>query len=320
MPTLDSARQRGRRALVRSMRAVVDNDRIPLVAKQLFVMLAAGPYVEPRGGLLRLLGTDSDQTPIESAYGTKFTPDGDNSIVTFWLRFRDVYEPVLSEFLLRHLREGDVCVDAGANIGYFSALLAQRVGPGGKVIAIEAAPGTARLLRKNLQLNGVDAVVEVIEAACAPQRGEMTFYLHPTVDGCSRLTPPAKGDWDHRKGLEWIPVTVQADTLSALVGADADRVSFLKVDVEGAETALAPDIATGFTHPRLVVALEVRSEIEATLEPFRQHGFHIYDLHNDYRWIYQRKTPQITEAAYEDFYDCTSADILLSRQPLDVTH
>lgn len=233
MPTLDSARQRGRRALVRSMRAVVDNDRIPLVAKQLFVMLAAGPYVEPRGGLLRLLGTDSDQTPIESAYGTKFTPDGDNSIVTFWLRFRDVYEPVLSEFLLRHLREGDVCVDAGANIGYFSALLAQRVGPGGKVIAIEAAPGTARLLRKNLQLNGVDAVVEVIEAACAPQRGEMTFYLHPTVDGCSRLTPPAKGDWDHRKGLEWIPVTVQADTLSALVGADADRVSFLKVDVEG---------------------------------------------------------------------------------------
>ncbi len=316
MPTLDSTRPSGRRTLVKSMRRVVENDRIPLFFKQLFVMLAAGPYIEPRGGLLRLLGTDPDETPVESRYGTKFAADADSSVVTFWLRFRDVYEPVLSEFILRHVQPGDTCVDAGANIGYFSLLLAQRVGPSGKVVAIEAAPDTARFLQTNIELNGVQRIVEVVEAACAPEKGEMTFYLHPTIDGCSRLTPPTKGEWDHRRGLEWTPVTVVADTLTSLLGADASAVSFLKVDVEGAETALAPDIVTGFTHPRLVVALEVRSEIEATLMPFKQQGFHIYDLHNDYRWIYERKVPSITAATYEDFYRRKSADILLSRQPL----
>jgi FkbM family methyltransferase len=296
------------------MRSCVANDRIPLVAKQVFVTLAAGLRVEPGGGMFKVLGIESDETPVESEYGTKFVAD--RSMCTFWLRFRGAYEPVLSEFILRHVQEGDVCVDAGANIGYFSLLFAQRVGPSGKVIAIEAAPDTARHLRANLELNGAAGIVDVVEAACAPQKGEITFYLHPHADGCSRLSPPAEGDWDRRRGLSWTPVTVAADTLTSIVGADAERVSFMKVDVEGAETALTPQIATGFSHPRLVVALEVRAQIEETLMPFQEQGFYVYDLHNDYRWIYERKVPAITQAAYRDFYHRDFADVLLSRQPL----
>lgn len=316
VPTLDSAKRHTRHALVRSMRACVANDRIPLVAKQVFFMFVAGISVEPRGGMLKLLGIESDETPVESEYGTKFVADQGCSSVTFWLRFRGAYEPVLSEFILQHVQEGDVCVDAGANNGYFSLLLAQRVGPSGKVIAIEAAPDTAQRLRANIELNEAGGIVDVVEAACAPEKGEMTFWLHSRVDGCSRLSPPAKGDWDHRRGVSWSPVTVAADTLTSLVGADAARVSFIKVDIEGAETALTPQIASGFTHPRLVVALELRAQIEATLMPFQDQGFYIYDLHNDYRWLYERKVPAITKAAYRDFYHRDFADALLSRQPL----
>jgi FkbM family methyltransferase len=159
------------------------------------------------------------------------------------------------------------------NIGYFSLLFAERVGPSGKVIAIEAAPDTARRLRANVELNGAAGIVDVVEAACAPQQGQMTFYLHPRVADCSRLSPPAKGDFDRRfLGNTWIPRTVAADTLTSIVGADAPRVSFIKLDVEGAETAMTPQIAAGFSHPRLVVALEVRELIEATLMPFQEGG------------------------------------------------
>jgi hypothetical protein len=66
----------------------------------------------------------------------------------------------------------------------------------------------------------------------------------------------------------------------------------------------------------VVVALEARGGIEATLMPFREKGFRIYDLHNNYHWIYERKIPAITEADYRDFYDRASVDVLLSRQPL----
>lgn len=309
MHSLDSARRRGRDALLKSMRACVANDRLPFLAKYLYM---TGCQVV----LLPAFGIRSDDTPINSEYGTKFVAGQGNFWLNSFLRSRGVWEPVLSEFILRHVREGDVCVDIGANIGYFSLLFAKRVGPSGRVIAIEPAPNTARRLRANLELNGAAGIVDVVEAACAPQKGEITFYLHPYNDGWDRLTPPKANRVRRMAGLAWTPVTVVADTLSSIVGADAPRVSFIKVDVEGAEAALTPQIVEGFPHPALVVALEAIAPIEPVLKPFREQGFHIYDLHNDYRWAVERKVPEITEATYDDFHDRAAADVLLSREPL----
>jgi FkbM family methyltransferase len=306
---LDSAKRRTRHALVGSMRACIASDRIPWWAKHTFVT---------RGrGLLTVLGIEADETPVESEYGTKFVAGRNGSIITFWVRVRGAYEPVLSEFILRHVQEGDVCVDAGANIGYFSLLFAQRVGPSGKVIAIEAAPDTVRRLRANVELNGASGIVDVTAAACAQEKGEITFYLHPEIDAWSRLSPPAEGDPDRSyMGKSWIPVTVAADTLTSIVGADAERVSFIKLDIEGAEPAVTPQIVGGFSNPRLVVALEARAPIKAALMPFQERGFYVYNLHNDYRWFFERKVPLIAEAAYRDFDHLDFADVLLSRQPL----
>jgi FkbM family methyltransferase len=292
------------------MRACVAHDRLPFIAKYLYV---TGCQL-----LLPALGIECDETPLESEYGTKFVAGPGSFWLNSLLRYRGVWEPVLSEFILRHVQKGDVCVDAGANIGYFSLLFAQRVGQSGKVIAIEAAPDTVRRLRANLALNGATGIVDVVEAACAPQKGEITFYLRPGNDGRCRLSPPGPREIATARimGNTWIPVTVAADTLTSIVGADAQRVSFIKVDIEGAETAITPQIAAGFSHPRLVVALEVIAPIEATLMPFQERGFYIYDLHNDYRWALERKVPAITKAAYGDFYHRAAADVLLSRQPL----
>jgi len=44
---------------------------------------------------------------------------------------------------------GDVCLDIGANIGYYSVLFSNLVGPKGKVIAIEPDPDNFQLLIKN---------------------------------------------------------------------------------------------------------------------------------------------------------------------------
>lgn len=313
MAFVDSAKGRLRRALVKFGRASVMNDRLPLFTKRVLV--------DRCDAWSTALGIDADETPVDSEYGITFLAGQNSSMITSWLRFRGAYEPALSEFILQHVSEGDVCVDAGANVGYFSLLFAKRVAPSGKVIAIEAAPGSVRRLRANLEVNDVAGVVDVIEAACAPQKGEVTFYLHPEFDGWCRLNPPAEGDPDRiHMGDTWIPVTVVADTLTSIVGADVERVSFIKVDIEGAEKAIVPEIAANFRHPRLVVAIELKTDIEETLMPLQEQGFRIYDLHNDYNWRYERKVPAITEATYRDFYDRDTADVLLSRQPLVFTH
>src|SRR5215467_8450810 len=50
----------------------------------------------------------------------------------------DQYEPDVRAALLHFLKPGDVFLDCGANIGYFSVLAGHLVGPEGQVIAIEA--------------------------------------------------------------------------------------------------------------------------------------------------------------------------------------
>lgn len=310
MPSLNSAKERARRALVQSMRSCVARDRLPWVVK--------GLYVTVSERLLPVLGIESDETPVETEYGIKFAAGPGSPWLNSILRYRGVWEPALSEFILRHVHAGEVCVDAGANCGYFSLLLAQRVGPSGKVIAIEAAPENVRWLRANLELNGADDIVDVVMAACAEQKGEITLHVHPRNDAWTRLTPPGKGEFDRRyMGKSWIPVSVPADTLGSIVGSEAERVSFIKMHIEGAEAVVAPEIPDTFPHPRLVVALLAKEpHIEATLKPFEERGFYAYDRHNDYRWLYERKVPAITEAAYRDFNDQHTAYVLLSRQPL----
>ncbi|MCB0935917.1 MAG: FkbM family methyltransferase [Mycobacterium sp.] len=289
-----------RRLLVRTMRACTAS-RLPYNIKARYISTLTG-----------VLGAPT--VPTESDYGTRFLP---GTKLNSLLEYRGVHEPVLSEFIRRHVLPGDVCVDAGANVGYFSVLLAKQVGPNGKVIAVEAAPQTVERLRANVSLNNVE--VTVIESAVTSSKGEVTFHLHPQHDSWNRITPPDEDDPDRAvMGGDWVPITVKADTLSAIVGADKDLVSFIKLDIEGAEPAVTPDIAT-FPNPGLVVALEAKSpNITATLKPFADGGFYVYDLHNDWRWLYERAVPAITQANYADFAGRSMVDVLVSRRRLDV--
>jgi hypothetical protein len=66
------------RLLVRSTRACVTHDRLPLIAKLLYV---AGCHL-----LLLALGIKSDETPLESEYGTKFVAGPGGSWLDPYLR------------------------------------------------------------------------------------------------------------------------------------------------------------------------------------------------------------------------------------------
>ena len=131
---------------------------------------------------------------------------------------------------------------------------------------------------------------------------------------------PRRGEADYWlvRG-RWRPVTVEATTLAAVLGERASQVSFIKLDIEGAEPQVVPDILAHCTHPRLHVALEAKAtHLRETLEPFERAGFHLYDLRNDYRWLVNaaRRRPRATTFG-EIYARGRMADVLVSRQALD---
>src|SRR5262249_33960355 len=89
---------------------------------------------------------------------------------------------------------GDVVFDVGANIGFFSTLLSQLVGPSGRVLAFEPEPENLALLRANLAANGGHNVT-VVPCAAGAGAGLAGFSLDEATGATGTLgRPPRAGE------------------------------------------------------------------------------------------------------------------------------
>lgn len=277
------------------------------------------------GGLLILKSTPLRRySPmLRTEQGLLLAGHPTDSMLNAVVFYRELFEPGLSEVIEQLVQPGELCVDAGANVGYFSLLLAHRVGPRGKVLAIEAAPGNLQRLERNIALNGFADRVRVVGAAYTNETGPVTFYISRRNDMNCRLDAPnAHGidRWLMGGPSAWRTTSVPTTTLGAALGERAADVSFIKLDIEGAEHLVVSDILTHCIHPALKVALEAKQpHIRATLQAFEAAGFQLYDLHNSYRWLYNRdRQRRPTPISYEDAYRKRyMVDVLLSRQALE---
>src|SRR3989344_3364089 len=64
-----------------------------------------------------------------------------------------VHEPYQTEIIMKNVKRGDVVLDVGANIGYYTLLFAKLVGPEGIVFAFEPDPTNFSILKKNVETN-----------------------------------------------------------------------------------------------------------------------------------------------------------------------
>jgi FkbM family methyltransferase len=135
------------------------------------------------------------------------------------------------EYVLATARAGEVFVDVGANVGLYSVPVARRVGPAGRVLALEPCPPTAAKLRENIRRNGQENV-EVIATAASDKAGKATFHVFP--EGMDVYNSLGAARRPEGASTETIEVdTLPLDDLCAQRGVE--RVGILKVDVEGAE-------------------------------------------------------------------------------------
>ena len=161
-----------------------------------------------------------------------------------YLASRGNYEVAETLFCERALRSGDVAVDVGANIGLYTLLFSRLVGPAGCVHAFEPAPDNARRLRVNLLLNEAENV-ELRESAVFSRGGTVTLNLFdPRLGPWHSLGRPELPD-PFERGKTITPIDaieVEAVTLDEYASvARLDRITLLKIDVEGAE----PDVLSG---------------------------------------------------------------------------
>jgi FkbM family methyltransferase len=153
-----------------------------------------------------------------------------------------------TEAMAKLIKPGMTAVDLGANLGYFSLLMSDLVGPEGKVHAIEANPHIAAVLRDSVEINGFAGRTMVHSLAISDFNGSTDFYLFPERPMNATLTP--------MQGAERLEVPIKRfDDMPELETAD-----FVKIDVEGAEEAVWTGMTKRLENLRpLTVILEFTS-------------------------------------------------------------
>lgn len=154
------------------------------------------------------------------------------------------YEKAVTDAIITALKPGDVFLDVGANIGYFSTLAARLVGTSGRVIAFEPHEGARAELRANVERNDVSGTVEIVPIALAEREADVTLYTTDEFTSYSTLEPDVS---PMRNVTAFHPATVvHATTMDRwLAGRPelATRVRCIKIDVEGAESRVVAGMA-----------------------------------------------------------------------------
>ena len=139
------------------------------------------------------------------------------------------YELEKQTIFSRKIQEGDVVFDVGANVGFYTLLAAQLVGPTGKVVAFEPVARNLRYLREHLRLNCTSNVV-VIDAAVSNSEAEVNFDPSPnnssghfSSDGALRVRTVRLDDIVFRDQLpppDCVKIDVEGAELMVLLGAE----------------------------------------------------------------------------------------------------
>jgi FkbM family methyltransferase len=175
--------------------------------------------------------------------------DATETGITPHLAMHGYWESWITTVLARTLRPGWHCLDVGANHGYYTLLMADAVGPDGRVVPVEPTPRLAELLRETLDVNGFPDVV-VAQQAATNTAGETL-----------QLVVPARRSMNARLSEEAGPtdevVEVESTTVDALTENWA-RVDLIKIDVEGAEQSVWRGMQrTLADNPEIVLLLEL---------------------------------------------------------------
>ncbi|KAA2239182.1 FkbM family methyltransferase [Chitinophaga agrisoli] len=125
-------------------------------------------------------------------------------------------------FLLHVLRQEDLFIDVGANIGMYTILSAAHLGA--DTVAVEPIPATFSHLNRNIALNSIARRVRAFNIALGAEKGTVSITSH--LGNANHI---ATADDDNI-------IEVEVDTLDHIL---ADLFpAIMKIDVEGFETAV----------------------------------------------------------------------------------
>lgn len=157
-----------------------------------------------------------------SAYGLTLSFPRESGSLSNYFYFGESFEWPLANFMRAYVRDGDVVIDAGANVGMFTYLAWECVRPSGRIVAFEPSAVHVEVITSNARKNRLSRSIEVHATAVGDVQGSALFS--DDLDVSNRLTSHAPAG----RSAHMVPV-IRIDQVVD------PPVALIKLDVEGAE-------------------------------------------------------------------------------------
>lgn len=180
--------------------------------------------------------------------------------------YKDDFEPQTFSCLRKLLHEGSIVIEAGANMGAVTMIMARWVGATGKIYAFEPAPDSYAALQDHLKLNDLSERVVALPMAVSDTTGTSSFY----ADGDSGQNTLAVR---HDGIPSAVAIQVDLTTIDAFCEDRKIVPHLLKVDVEGYELHALRGASNTLARHKPLVLIEFHPmnwpAIGVTAEDFR---------------------------------------------------
>lgn len=209
---------------------------------------------------------------------------------------------------LQLVKKGDIVFDVGANIGYYSVLLAKLVGPKGRVFSFEPTNYFSQVLKKNIEVNN-SYNVETFNLGLSDKAQDLEIH----IDGPSAtLHDSVSAPYTNSEIIKLVPLD---DFIKQI---DLERLDFIKIDVDGHEPFFF--LGSGKTLEKFnpIILLEI-SHLHYLRAGFTAWDFYDFLKTRNYRIYHEDKLTEINTK--EDFLiKCGnfaySSNIVISRKNL----
>lgn len=165
-------------------------------------------------------------------------------VIGNYIYFNRSYEPTLTRWFLRFIREGSFVIDAGAHIGYYTFLAANIVGDRGRVISFEPYYRNYNLLKKTIQENDFKNVI-LETSALSDKKAEKAMYFPYSYN-------LGTGSFFNDKHIfhtsSYLKKRLLINTISLddyLLEKDTRSIDLIKIDAEGAELPILTGMRQG---------------------------------------------------------------------------
>lgn len=185
-------------------------------------------------------------------------------------------DSIMTKFVKKEIKEGDTVLDLGANIGYWTCLLAELVGDKGHVYAFEPEPNNFELLKKNVEINGYRNVT-LEQKAVSNKTGKTKLFISDVK------TDHRIYDWfGHQDSIE-----IDAVRLDDYFKGKKVIIAYIKSNLQGADFAALQGMLSLIKeaknlkmiveyHPDTM--LEFGSEPREFIDLLTYEGFKLYDV------------------------------------------